>query len=340
MSRTPAVFVIAEIGSNHNGDRDLAHLMIDHAAESGAQAAKFQTFSADGLYSPLAPRLSEMDDFNDVDSSVTPHQLAKRLEIDRSWHAEMADHCERVGIEFMSTPFDLAAVSELDPFVRRHKIASFDLTNRELVEAVAQTGKPLVLSTGHAFIGEVETSLGWVRAIDPDLHVTLLHCTSQYPTDPSDVHLRAMQTMQTAFGCDVGLSDHTLGTSVSLAAVALGAIMLERHVTEDQQSPGPDHNFALEPDVLRSLVDGCAMVSAALGSAVKTPTQAEFENRRLARRSIHAATDLSAGHVITRADLTVVRPALGIEPAALNIVVGRTIAADLTAGQPLQWTDV
>lgn len=338
-SQSP-VFVIAEIGSNHNGDRELAHLMIDHAAEGGANAAKFQTFSADGLYSKLAPRLTEMDNFNDVDATVTPHELAKRLEIDRSWHAEMAEHCTRVGIEFMSTPFDLDAIEELDEFVARHKIASFDLTNKELVEAAASTGKPLVLSTGHAFLGEVETALGWVRDIDGDLPVTLLHCTSQYPTVPSDVHLRAMQTMQQAFGCEIGLSDHTLGVSVSLAAVALGATMLERHVTEDINSAGPDHHFALEPSVLKELVDGCVMVSAALGSPVKSPTQAELENRKLARRSIHVAADLPAGHVLTRNDLLVVRPALGIKPSALDIVIGRALTRDLRAGQPVLWSDV
>ena len=334
------VFVIAEIGSNHNGDRALAHLMIDHAAESGASAAKFQTFSADGLYSPLAPRLTEMDDFNDVDPDVTPHQLAKRLEIDRTWHAEMARHCTDVGIEFMSTPFDLDAVSELDPLVQRHKIASFDLTNKELIEAAARTGKPLILSTGHAFLGEVETALGWARAIDNVIPITLLHCTSQYPTVPSDVHLRAMQTLERAFGCEVGLSDHTIGTPVSLAAVAMGARVLERHVTEDVNSPGPDHSFALEPDVLRALVDGCAMIVDALGSPVKSPTAAELENRKLARRSLHAARDLPAGHVLARDDLSVVRPALGIEPAALDIVLGRATKAHLVAGQPLMWSDV
>lgn len=340
MSNHREVFVIAEIGSNHNGDRDLAHVMIDHAASSGADAAKFQTFSADGLYSPLAPRLTEMDNFNGVDGSVTPHELARRLEIDRSWHEELAAHCSEVGIEFMSTPFDLDAVDELNPLVKRHKIASFDLTNKELVEKVAATGKPLVLSTGHAFLGEVETALAWVRDVDPDLDVTLLHCTSQYPTQPTDVHLRAMQTMQQAFGCDVGLSDHTLGIAVSLAAVALGATMLERHVTEDTASLGPDHHFALEPDVVRQLVDGCSMVAQSLGSASKAPTEAELENRKLARRSLHTATDLPAGHVLRREDLLVVRPALGIDPASADVVIGRPLATDMVAGQPLQWANV
>jgi N,N'-diacetyllegionaminate synthase len=340
MSAHESVFVIAEIGSNHNGDRDLAHLMIDHAAESGASAAKFQTFSADGLYSPLAPRLTEMANFNGVPADVTPHQLAATLQIDRSWHGELADHCKDVGIEFMSTPFDLEAVAELDPLVQRHKVASFDLTNKELVQEIARCGKPIVLSTGHAYLGEVEESLGWIRDVDTGVHVTLLQCTSQYPTDPHDVHLRAMETMHRAFGCDVGLSDHTLGIAVSLGAVALGATTLERHVTEDVDSPGPDHRFALEPDVLRALVDGCAAVVAALGDATKKPADSEMENRLLARRSVHASTDLRSGHVLRREDLSVVRPALGIAPRDIDAVIGRTLKVDLVAGSPIEWSHV
>lgn len=340
MADPPSVFVIAEIGSNHNGNRELAHLMIDHAAQSGASAAKFQTFSADSLYSPLAPRLSEMADFVGVGADTTPHQLAKELEIDRSWHAELADHCREVGIEFMSTPFDLDAVGEIDPLVARHKVASFDLTNKELLEEIARTGKPIVLSTGHAFLGEIETALGWIRMIDADVPVTLLHCTSQYPTHPEDVHLRAMQTLQTAFGCAVGLSDHTLGVAVSLAAVALGATMLERHVTEDVTSTGPDHHFALEPDALTTLVEGCETVAAALGSPTKAPTPSELENRRLARRSLHVRRDLSRGHVLERSDIVTVRPALGIEPADIDLVIGRRLTQDISAGTPLDWSHV
>jgi N,N'-diacetyllegionaminate synthase len=340
MSAHEPTFVIAEIGSNHNGDRDLAHLMIDHAAESGASAAKFQTFSADGLYSPLAPRLTEMANFNGVEADVTPYELASTLQIDRSWHAELADHCRQAGIEFMSTPFDLQAVEELDPLVERHKVASFDLTNKELVRVIAGCGKPVILSTGHAYLGEVEEALGWVRDVDPDLPVTLLHCTSQYPTEPGDVHLRAMETMRVAFGCDVGLSDHTLGITVSLAAVALGATMLERHVTEDVKAVGPDHHFALEPDQLQALVGGCATVVAALGDATKKPTNAELENRLLARRSVHARTDLPAGHVLTSEDLSIVRPALGVAPRDAENLIGRTLKVDLVAGTPIEWSHV
>ena len=340
MNAPDSVFVIAEIGSNHNGDLELAHLMIDHAAESGAQAAKFQTFAADTLYSVRAPRLEEMKNFAGVEDDVTPHQLAGKLEMDRAWLPELASHCNDVGIEFMSTPFDLSAVDELDPLVARHKIASFDVDNRELLEKVAACGKPIVLSTGHSYLGEVEAALGWIDAVDPNVEVTLLQCTNQYPTEPDDVHLRAMVTLREAFGTPVGLSDHTLGIDVSLGAVALGATTLERHVTEDVNSPGPDHRFALEPDEVTALVQGCEKISRALGSARKVPTAAEAENRQLARRSIHVRGDVAAGTELTRDHLLLVRPALGIPPYELDKVIGRTLAKDKLAGEPLQWQDV
>lgn len=340
MSAVEPVFVIAEIGSNHNGDLDLAHLMIDHAAEAGASAAKFQTFAADTLYSIRAPRLTEMKNFAGVDDDVRPYELASKLEMDRSWLGELAEHCNRMGIEFMSTPFDLEAVGILDPLVERHKIASFDIDNRELIEKVAACGKPVVLSSGHSYLGEVERALRWIRDIDPSVEVTVLQCTSQYPTMPDDVHLRAMRTLEQAFDCAVGLSDHTLGISVSLAAVGLGASVLERHVTEDVNLPGPDHRFALEPDRLKALVDGCETVRRALGSRIKQPTAAEAENRRLARRSVHVANDMAAGTELTREDLLIVRPAWGIPPYEVDRVVGRKLKRHLRAGEPITWDDI
>jgi N,N'-diacetyllegionaminate synthase len=337
---TASVFVIAEIGSNHNNDFELAATMIRHAAKGGARAAKFQTFSADGLYSVQAPRLTEMANFNGVDASETPHSLAAKLEMDREWIPRLADLCEQQGIEFMSTPFDLEAVGVIDPFVRRHKIASFDVDNKELIERVAACGKPVILSTGHSYLGEIERALSWIEEVDPNISVTLLQCTNQYPTDPHDVHLNAMTTVASTFGVDIGLSDHTMDNVVSFAAVALGARTLERHVTEDRNLPGPDHRFALEPPMLAELVDGSNRILQALGSSRKVPTAAEAENRRLARRSVHASDALSAGHVLRREDLLVVRPALGIPPYEVDVVVGKQLRSDVTAGQPLQWADL
>lgn len=336
----PSCFLIAEIGSNHNRDLSEAHRLIDVAAETGWHAAKFQTYSADTLYSRFAPRLSEMDTFQGDDGRITPHELISRLEMPREWHPELAKHCDDAGIEFMSTAFDLAAVDELDPLVQRHKVASFDLTNKQLLERIASTKKPVVLSTGHAYLGEVESALLWMRAVHADVDVTILHCTSQYPTKPGDVHLRAMTTLASTFHLPVGLSDHTLTNTVSIAAVALGATMLERHVTRDRTQTGPDHGFALERPAMEELATAVVEVAEALGSAVKQPTEAEAENRLLARRSIHAARELDEGHVLQEDDLIMLRPGTGIPPADLDIVVGRQLRKPLAAGELLTWDAV
>lgn len=330
-------FLIAEIGSNHNRDLGEAHRLIDLAAQAGWHAAKFQTYSADTLYSRFAPRLSEMETFQGDDGRVTPYELISRLEMPRQWHAELAAHCRDIGIEFMSTAFDLAAVDELDALVARHKVASFDLTNKPLLRRIASTQKPVVLSTGHAYIGEVEQALLWMREVYADVEVTLLHCTSQYPTRPEDIHLRAMTTLATTFSLPVGLSDHTLTNTVSIASVALGAQMLERHVTSDRRQLGPDHGFALESDAMKALATAVLEVEQALGSSRKAPTASEAENRLLARRSIHATRDLAAGHLLREDDLIMLRPGTGIPPADLDIIVGRPLRVAVEAGTTLTW---
>jgi N,N'-diacetyllegionaminate synthase len=333
-------FVIAEIGSNHNGEIEEAHRLIDAAAQAGCNAAKFQTYSAETLYSRQAPRLAEMNTFHGDDGQVTPFELISALQMPRKWHGELAAHCIDAGIEFMSTPFDLDAVDDLDRYVQRHKVASYDLTNITLVQECARTGKPLILSTGHAFLGEVEAALRWVAEVDPSLPVTLLHCTSQYPTKPEDVNLRAMGVLATAFQCDVGLSDHTLGTEVAIASVALGATMIEKHFTADRSQNGPDHSFALEPLTMAAMVASIRTVEVAIGDGLKAPRLSELENRRLARRSIHVAHNVSAGHPLTAEDLVILRPGTGIAPEDMSIVTGRKVRHPMTAGTVLTWDDI
>jgi sialic acid synthase SpsE len=334
---SPSCFVIAEIGSNHNRDLAEAHRLIGVAAAAGCNAAKFQTYSADTLYSRRAPRLSEMDTFVGDDGRITPYELISTLELPRAWHGELAAHCREAGIEFMSTPFDVAAVEELDPLVARHKLASYDLTNRELVRACAATGRPLILSTGHAFLGEVEESLAWVREVDEAIPVLLLHCTSRYPTPFPEVNLRVMATLAAAFDCAVGLSDHTLGLEVPVAAAALGAAALEKHITGDRTHPGPDHAFALEPGELTAMVAAMRNVEAALGSPRKQPTPGELENRLLARRSIHLVEALPAGTAVEPGHLAMLRPGTGIRPADVDLVLGRRLRRHIEAGEPLTW---
>lgn len=337
---THRCFVIAEIGSNHNGDLNEAHWLIEAAAEAGCDAAKFQTYSADTLYSRLAPRLTEMDSFQGDDGRMTPHELISGLEMPRDWHKELAAHCAELGIQFMSTPFDLAAVEELAPFVTRHKIASYDLTNRPLLVACARAGKPLLLSTGHAYLGEIENALRWIADVDPALSVTLLHCTSQYPTKPQDVNLRALSTIAHAFQRPVGFSDHTLEINVPVAAVALGACVIEKHFTRDRSQSGPDHGFALEPDPMSTMVRAIREVEAALGDGIKAPRPAEAENRHLARRSIHLLRDVPANHVLSDEDVIMLRPGTGIPPAELDTVIGRPTRRALPAGTALTWEHI
>jgi sialic acid synthase SpsE len=333
-------FVIAEIGSNHNRDIAEAHRLIESSAAAGCDAAKFQTYSADTLYSRKAPRLSEMRSFPGDDGVISPHDMIAKLEMPREWHDELADHCREVGIEFMSTPFDLRAVEDLDPLVVRHKLASTDLTNRELITACAATGKPLILSTGLAFLGEVEQALLWVSEVDASLSVTVLHCTTQYPTPFDEVNLRAMGTLREAFGCPVGLSDHTLGVDVPIAAASMGAAVIEKHVTGDKRQHGPDHRFALDPDEVCAMMSGIRNVEAALGSARKAPIPSEFENRMLARRSLHFARAMPAGTQVSPEDLAILRPGTGIQPADFHLVVGRILRRDVEEGEPVTWDSV
>lgn len=332
--------VIAEIGSNHNRDLDEARWLIDAAAAAGCDAAKFQTYSADTLYSRLAPRLSEMSTFQGDDGEISPHDLIARLEMPREWHAQLAAHCAGAGIEFMSTAFDLQAVEDLHPYVRRHKIASYDLTNRPLVEACARSGKSLIISTGHGTLGEVEEALHWVREANAAAEIVLLHCTSQYPTKPSDANLRALAVLATAFQLPVGLSDHTLDGTVPIAAVALGATVIEKHFTRDRAQSGPDHSFALEPGPMAAMVRAIRDVGEALGDGIKAPRTSEAENRRLARRSIHLTHDVPAGHVLGGDDLIMLRPGTGIRPADLDLVVGRAVRRAMVAGTAVTWDDV
>jgi N-acetylneuraminate synthase/N,N'-diacetyllegionaminate synthase len=334
---TADCFVIAEIGSNHNGKLDEAYRLIDLAAEAGASAAKFQSFSADSLYSSRAPRFSDMRGRAGDDGTITPHQLAGRLEMSRDWHPKLAERCAEAGIEFMSTPFDLEAVEQLAPYVARFKLASFDLTYVQLIREVARQGRPILLSTGHAYLGEVEAALGWIRAEDAELPVTVLHCVSTYPALPEDANLAVMQLMQSAFGLPVGFSDHTLGIAVALAAVALGATVIEKHFTSDREQEGPDHSFALEPAELKMLVEGAAEARSALGDGVKAPRLSEEENRTLARRSIHLAADLPVGHRLGADDVRIVRPGVGIAPAELDVVLGRPLRRVGAEGEPLTW---
>jgi N,N'-diacetyllegionaminate synthase len=338
-------FFIAEAGVNHNGSLDLALKLVDAAADAGADAVKFQTFRADDIVAPGTEKAAyQKTTTGDGDQ----HAMIRALELSEADHAAIVDRCRIRGIEFMSTPFDAWAADLLFRLgMQRVKIASGELTNRPFLERLARSGKPLILSTGMANLDEVRRAVDWLRdarrnALLPDASgewLTILHCTSNYPALPQDVNLRAMSTLGT-LGFPVGYSDHTLGIEVSLAAVALGATVIEKHFTLDRNLPGPDHPASLDPTQLTALVSGIRAVADSLGDGVKSPRESELPVRALVRRSAFATRDLPAGAQLTEADLRYLRPGTGIGAEHAHELPGRTVARSVPAGRMLAWEDL
>lgn len=331
-----AVFVIAEAGVNHNGDLAMALRLCDAAHAAGADAVKFQTFRAGDLVLPGAPtaryqarETGEQDQF----------AMLQRLELSQAQHVAIKAHCDTIGIEFFSTPFSVDAVDMLVQLgVRRIKLSSGELTHRALVERAAAARLPLLVSTGMATMGEINEALQWVRGVRGNLDgVTVLHCTSAYPAPDSALNLNALRSMARDLGVAIGYSDHSLGIEAPLAAVALGASVIEKHLTLDRTLPGPDHSASLEPGDFARMVAGIRRVSAMLGDGVKAPTTEERDTARVARRSVTAAVDIAAGATITEAMLMCRRPATGIAPRELPRVIGRIAHGPIAVGTVLQW---
>lgn len=333
---TTQVLVIAEAGVNHNGQVDLALALCDAAKASGAGAVKFQTFKAQDLAVRGAPTAEYQ-----ARQTGDPDQFAmlQRLELTEDDHRRIKQHCDRIGIEFFSTPFSVDAVDMLVRLgVARIKLSSGELTHRALVEHAAATGLPLLVSTGMATLDEVREALGWARAARGHLQgVTVMHCTSAYPALDETLNLRAIQTMGHDLGVPIGYSDHSTGIEATLGAVALGAVVIEKHLTLDRTMAGPDHAASLEPAEFRALVDGVRRVQAMRGDGVKAPHAAERNTAEVARRSVVAAVDIPAGVPITAAMLACRRPATGIAPRDLARVVGRRVMQAVAAGTVLQW---
>jgi N,N'-diacetyllegionaminate synthase len=339
-----STFVIAEAGVNHNGSEAFALELVAVAAASGADAVKFQTFQADSLVSP-GTRTAEYQRLQTGD--VDQHAMLRALEMSPEMHLRLAHRCEELGIEFMSTPFDAVAADFLvDLGVRRIKVPSGELTNDPFLEYLAGKKLPLIVSTGMASLAEVQHAVEVIArtrrqpAAPLSESVTLLHCTSNYPAALSDVNLRAMQTMANATGLPVGYSDHTLGILVPAAAVALGAVVIEKHFTLDRTLPGPDHRASLMPDELRDMVRQIREIECALGASCKEPTASELPVRDLVRRSVTAVRPLRRGDMLRTEDLALLRPGSGIPPRDLERVLGRICKRDLPAGTTLQWADV
>lgn len=333
-------FVIAEIGSNHDADLGTAKALIDAAAAAGADAVKFQCFSVKGLYNPLHPD----GDGGFVASSAI--STLERLEVPREWPAQLMSYAEGRGVLFLSTPFDEERLDLLDGLgLPAIKIASGDLTHLPLLEAVGRKRRPILLSTGLGTIGEVEQAVetlargaGWPRV--SDCPIVLLHCVSSYPSRPDDANIRSMLTLQGAFGLPVGYSDHSAGQVVAIGAVALGACVIEKHLTLDRDRSGPDHAFALEPTEFGRMVAGIRELEEALGGGRKWPVEAEVPERTWARRGIYASEAIPCGTRIERQHVKFVRPCVGLEPGALYAIEGREAAVDIPADHPLTWGSV
>jgi N,N'-diacetyllegionaminate synthase len=339
-------FIIAEAGVNHNGDEKMALELVDAAAKSGADAVKFQTFSADKLTRKGAEKAEYQ---KQATGDGDQHGMLKALEMSESLHQRLFARCSELGIEFMSTAFDDASLDFLVALgIKRIKVPSGEITNAPLLRHMASKGLPLIVSTGMAELDEVVAAIGIIRAAREGLGfteplgdiVTILHCTSNYPAESADVNLRAMNTMARTTGLPVGYSDHTLGLAVSTGAVALGASVIEKHFTLDSELPGPDHKASLEPDQLAALVRQIRDVEVALGSDIKAPTASELPVRDLVRRSVTTVRPLAAGATVSRDDVTLMRPGTGIPPIDLDKVIGRKSARHIPAGETVHWSDI
>jgi N,N'-diacetyllegionaminate synthase len=319
----PKTFIIAEAGINHNGSVDTAKKMIDAAVEAGADAVKFQTYRAEQVVSVYAEK-AEYQKRNTAENE-SPLQMLRKLELDEKAHRELANYCRKKSITFLSSPFDLESVELLDDLgLEIFKIPSGEITNLPYLRKIGGLRKKIILSTGMAELEEIRAALDiLVEEGTAKENITLLHCNTQYPTPIEDVNLRAMLTLRETFGVETGYSDHTRGIEVSLAAVALGASVIEKHFTLDRDMEGPDHKASLEPDELKTLVTSIRNIEIALGDGVKKPSASELKNRPFARKSIVALKDIKKGEILAEENITAKRPGSGLSPMRWPEVVGK-----------------
>ena len=322
-------FIIAEAGVNHNGDINLAKRLIDFASESGANAVKFQTFDAENLVSGSAPKAEyQMETTSNSESQL---EMLRRLELSSDEHQQLQSYCDTKKLIFLSSPFDQDSADFLENLgVPAFKVGSGEITNLPLLEHIAKKRKSIILSTGMSYLSEVEQAVQLIRK-SGNQQIILLHCVSNYPTSPSDVNLRAMGTMATAFNVAVGFSDHTPGIEISLAASALDACVIEKHLTLDRNYPGPDHRSSLEPEEFTKLVNGIRNIEVALGHGRKEPTASEAKIAAVARRSLVASQDIPSGTKLSMDMIAVKRPGIGLPPAMMPYIVGRKAREDILA---------
>lgn len=328
--------IIAEAGVNHNGDLDLARRLIDAAAEAGADLVKFQTFNADRLVTTTARKADYQT--RNSDGGETQYEMLRRLELSKEAHHELIAHCEARGIGFFSTGFDVESVDFLASLGQdKFKIPSGEITNLPYLRNMARYGREIILSTGMSTLGDIEAALEALeQAGTPRSKITVLHCTTEYPTPMNEVNLRAMQSIGNAFGVRVGYSDHTPGIEVAIAAVALGASVIEKHFTLDRDLPGPDHKASLEPDELKAVVVAIRNIEMALGDGIKRLTPSEIRNRPIVRKSLVSTRTIMAGEVFCQDNLTVKRPGTGISPMLYDSLLGRAATRTYSANELIE----
>ena len=339
MNRT---YIIAEAGVNHNGKLELAYKLIEAAAAAGADAVKFQTFRAEELVVKSAQKAEYQKLRGEKESQL---EMLKRLELPLEDFAKLKAHSEQHGIEFLTSPFDFASTDAVEDWVRIYKIPSGEVTNLPFLKHVARKGKPVILSTGMCTLGEVENAVQTILSNQPAVGgdfpaLTLLHCTTSYPCQMDEVNLKAMLTLTEAFKLPVGYSDHTLGIEVAIAAVALGASVIEKHFTIDRSLSGPDHQASLEPSEFKNMVAAIRNVERVMGNGIKMPTQSEMQIMSAVRKSLVTTTRLRAGTVLTEAMIAIKRPGTGISPEYVSKVIGMTLKKDKDADEVITWEDL
>lgn len=321
--------IIAEAGVNHNGNIDLAKKLIDAAAIADVDYVKFQTFNANKLVTKNAEKADYQKE-NTGKSNDSQFEMLKKLELSKEMHFELISYCKSKGVEFLSTGFDLESIEflselELDFF----KIPSGEITNLPYLEAVAKIGKPVVISTGMADMDEIEQALNvFLTAGIKKSEITILHCNTEYPTPMKDVNLNAMKSIKEKFDVSIGYSDHTLGIEIPIAAVAMGASVIEKHFTLDNNMEGPDHKASLEPDELSSMVKSIRNIEYAMGNGIKEPSESEKKNKDIARKSIVAKKEIKKGELFSKDNLTIKRPGKGISPMKWYDVIGEKSLKD------------
>jgi N,N'-diacetyllegionaminate synthase len=335
------VIIIAEAGVNHNGSLSVAKKLIDVAKEAGADIVKFQTFNTEKLVTRTAPKAAYQK--KTTGAKESQFEMLKKLELSPDVHKILLSYCRRKKIKFLSTPFDLDSIDLLLSLgIDTFKIPSGELNNLPYLEKIGKQNKKIIMSTGMADLKEVEDNLNvLIRSGTKKENITLLHCHSEYPTQMKDVNLRAMLTLKEKFGVAVGYSDHTEGIEVPIAAVALGATVIEKHFTLDKKMKGPDHKASLNPDELKAMIKAIRNIEQALGDGIKKPSEREIQNRKVARKSIHIARNLPAGTILSEEHLIMKRPeAGGISPMEMNNVIGKKLLKDKKTDEQLKWSEI